>query len=118
LNQIDKATDEDRFWGIDQWAMLFKATTWEEIKMLANKNEALKEAAETIYQNNADQIIRWQCQAREDYENHERYVKRKMKELEPENADLTSALAEKDSVLAKKDQYIKELERTISELQS
>ncbi len=93
--------------------------------MLANKNEALKEAAETIYQNNADQIIRWQCQAREDYENHERYVKRKMKELEPENADLTSALAEKDSVLAKKDsalakkdQYIKELERTISELQS
>lgn len=104
LNQIELATDEDQFWEIDIWARLFKAKTWEEIKMLAENNEVLTEAAETIYKNNADQIIRWQCQAREDYENHERYIAEKMKEL-------TDSLVEKDI-------YIKELEDKLESLQS
>ena len=34
LTKIDMATKEDKAYHIDYWASLFKATTWEEIKML------------------------------------------------------------------------------------
>lgn len=40
LTQIDLATAEDRAYRIDRWAALFKATTWEELKMLANRNNS------------------------------------------------------------------------------
>ena len=32
LNQIKLATKEDKKWHIDEWARLFKATTWEELQ--------------------------------------------------------------------------------------
>ncbi|MDE6530853.1 MAG: Rpn family recombination-promoting nuclease/putative transposase, partial [Lachnospiraceae bacterium] len=35
LTQINLATETDRAYRIDCWAALFKATTWEELKMLA-----------------------------------------------------------------------------------
>ena len=38
LSRIELATEEDRKYHIHKWAMLFKATTWEEIKMIAEKN--------------------------------------------------------------------------------
>ena len=72
LTQIDNATEEDRLRGIDYWARLFKATTWEEIKMLASNNSFLTEAAETIYQLSAEDKIRLQCEAREDFYNQQR----------------------------------------------
>ena len=48
LTQINLATDEDKSFHIDQWAALFKAKTWEEIKMLAEKNEYLNESSKII----------------------------------------------------------------------
>jgi len=38
LNQIKLATDEDKKWHINEWARLFKATTWEKLKMIAEKD--------------------------------------------------------------------------------
>lgn len=32
LSHIELATEEDKLYHIHKWAMLFKATTWEEIK--------------------------------------------------------------------------------------
>ena len=37
LSKVELATEEDRLYGIDYWTRLFKAKTWEEIKMLAEK---------------------------------------------------------------------------------
>ena len=34
LTHIDNATEEDRYYRIDRWAKLFKATTWLELKNL------------------------------------------------------------------------------------
>lgn len=51
-----------------EWAELFKATTWEEIRMLAEKNEYIADTVVTLRQLTADEKIRMQCQAREDYE--------------------------------------------------
>ena len=103
LTQIDIATEEDKQKGLDQWARLFKATTWEEIKMLASKNEYLTDAAETAYQLVTEETIRMQCEAREDYYNHQRYIKKKMAELEQMLANDAEALAAKDNELAAKD---------------
>lgn len=33
LNQIDLATEEDRRYEIDRWAQMFKAGTWEELRI-------------------------------------------------------------------------------------
>ena len=33
LTQIDMASDEDKAYGIDTWATVFKAKTWEELRM-------------------------------------------------------------------------------------
>lgn len=67
LNHIKLATEEDKAYGIDYWAKLFRATTWEELKMIANKNEILEEASASLYKMNANEAIRERCQAREDY---------------------------------------------------
>lgn len=45
LSRIDLATVEDKQYHIDYWASLFKATTWEEIKML-DETKQRAEAAE------------------------------------------------------------------------
>ncbi|MDD3416392.1 MAG: Rpn family recombination-promoting nuclease/putative transposase [Lachnospiraceae bacterium] len=68
LTQIHIATEEDISHQLDYWAKLFLAKTWEDIKMLADKNDAIKEAAATMYVMSADEKIRMQCEARERYE--------------------------------------------------
>ena len=50
LTRIDLATEEDKHYRIDYWASLFKSTTWEEIKMLAQKDKYIEEASATIYE--------------------------------------------------------------------
>lgn len=81
LTQIELATEEDKAYDIDYWARLFKAKTWEDIKMLAEKNEYLQEAAQSVYMANAEEIIRQKCLAREEAERHERTLKRDMNKL-------------------------------------
>lgn len=67
LSHIELATDEDRKYHIDYWAKLFKATTWEEIKMLASKDPYINEASKTIFQLSAEDQIRKRCRDREEY---------------------------------------------------
>ena len=85
LSRIELATEEDKAYNIDYWARLFKAKTWEDIKMLAEKNEYLQEAAQSVYMANAEEIVRQKCRAREDAERHERTMKRDMNKLKAEN---------------------------------
>ena len=67
LTHTDLATEEDKKYQLDYWASLFKSTTWEELKMLAQNNEYIEQASETIYQLSQEEAIRQQCEAREDY---------------------------------------------------
>ncbi len=67
LSRIDLATEEDKEYHIDYWAKLFKATTWEEIKMLAAKDQYIDEASKTIYRLSTDEQIRKRCLDREEY---------------------------------------------------
>ena len=107
LKQIDSATDEDRANRIDYWARLFTATTWEEIKMLAQNNDFIASASQSLYESNADEITREKCRARENY----MCLERKLAEQE-------AALSEKDNALAEKDKLIRQLQKQLAEIQS
>ena len=99
LNQIKLATEEDKQYRI---ASLFKATTWEEIKMIAKENEALTQAAETIFQLSAEETIRQRCQARQDYYRKQNTYQKMIADLSAENNSLTaenSSLSAKNSSL-------------------
>jgi len=67
LNSTELATKEDKDYGLDHWAALFKADTWEELKMLAAKNEIFDTAAENLYKSLADLRVLKECEAREEY---------------------------------------------------
>ena len=84
LNQIKLATKEDKKWHIDEWARLFKATTWEELKMIAEKDKVYSEAANSIYVQNSDETIRAMCEARQEAIFHEQYVQKQLKEAQEE----------------------------------
>lgn len=67
LRRIDLATEEDCAYGLDDWIRLFKARTWEELKMIAEKKPEFMEASQSIYEYNGDMQIRQQCIAREEH---------------------------------------------------
>ena len=84
LNHTDMATDEDKAYGIDTWAKLFKAKTWEEIKMITQSNPSLNSAAEAIFMSTANADILEQCRIREDNIAHEKYQAEMIKKLSDE----------------------------------
>ena len=125
LNHTELATDDDKAYGIDTWARLFKAKTWEEIKMIAKNNPSINSTAESIYLSNADRFIRKQCRDREDFYREQEAIAKEMAELKRSNeekdseiAKKNSALAEKDSTIAEKDSALAEKDSTIAEKDS
>ncbi len=100
LTNIQLATPEDQRYNIDKWARLFKAQTWEDIKMLAAQDISLSAAATTVYQLSEDEHIRQQCEAREDYLKRERGMSRLIKQQNQTIATQKQELAEKDKEIA------------------
>ena len=90
LSHIDLATDEDRAYGIDRWARLFKATTWEELKMIAENDSAMTDASECLFMLNTDNLAQKRAQARREYIIHEQAVQKKIEELTAKNKDLSA----------------------------
>ena len=120
MTHIELATDEDKACGIDRWAKLFKSTTWEEIKMVAENNPILTEASETLYTYNADEAARQRSQARAEYLAHERAVNNRLAKLSEENSVLVSEkqewAAEKQALTAEKQALAVEIERLRAQL--
>ncbi len=90
LSNTNIATNEDKLYGIDKWAKLFKATTWEEIKMITKENPSLNSAAESIYNSNTDEYVIEACLRREEQLAHEKYQKEQIENLTNENNNLTN----------------------------
>ena len=109
LTRTDLATEEDKQYQIDYWAALFKATTWEELKMLAEKNDTIAEATETVYKLSEEEMIRLQCEAREDY-----YRRQKDAEILKERQE--RRMQEQAQQIQEREQQIQELEATNEEL--
>lgn len=93
LTRIDLATEEDKQYRLNHWASLFKAVTWEELKMLAKKDNLINEASNTVYQLSQDEKIRQQCEAREDYYRRQKTIQNIMKRQKEQLTQLTSEKA-------------------------
>lgn len=132
LTRIDLATEEDRLYKIDQWARLFKATTWEELKMLNVPDSLLAEAGEAIYKVSADEHMRQLLEAREDAIRQELDVQRKIEQttkkltetvakLDETTAKLKATAADRDKAVADRAKAVAQLDekdRRIAELEA
>ena len=103
LTQIDMASDEDKAYGIDTWATVFKAKTWEELRMAVQSNEYMKDAAETLYELNSDETIRQQCEARRRAEEDKENLTREKTEL---HIKLQNEISETEKWKAKYEQLL------------
>ena len=108
LSRIDLASEDDKKYHIDRWAALFKATTWEEIRMLVSDNEYLNEAAETIFRMNADEQVRKQCRDREEYYQDLRSYERAIGERESVIEGYKREVEKRESVI---EGYKREVEK-------
>ncbi|MBR6637392.1 MAG: hypothetical protein IKK96_00890 [Lachnospiraceae bacterium] len=101
LKQIELATEEDKEFKIDYWAKFFKAKTWEEIKMLAEKYPIIADAAVSIHEMTAEEKIRAICETRADYDRIERTWKLEIAELQEANDELQEQLNESNSEVSR-----------------
>lgn len=111
LTHIELASDEDKLWEIDTWATLFKAKTWEDIRMIASSNTAMQSAANKLFILNADDIAREKAQARQEAMEREAGYKRAI-------AERDQAISEKDQALSEKDKEIAHLKAELEALKS
>ena len=113
LDQIEQATDEDKQWKLDYWARLFKAETWEDLKMLAQQDNVFMETCETIYQKNQNDEARQWCETYEEAARIARTIERKHERALAQKdaiiAEDKRLLASKDAELASKDAELAEL---------
>lgn len=100
LTQIELATEEDKKYGVDRWARVFTATTWEEINMFAQNNEYLQEAVSGVRELTEEEKIRQRCQARETNAYWERIREAQTKRLQADLANAKTELANKNEELA------------------
>ena len=90
LKQIELATEEDKSYNIDYWARLFKATTWKELRKMAEQYPIFNEAARTAAVLSEDEKIRQQCEAREDYYRSVGWMNDEITQLNSERQRLNS----------------------------
>lgn len=86
--------------------------------MIAEGNESMQEAGETMFTLNWDDQVRYQCEARERYYREWNEVNHLIEELKTENAEKESTIAEKESTIAEKESIIVEKEATIARLEA
>ncbi|MDE7177358.1 MAG: Rpn family recombination-promoting nuclease/putative transposase [Lachnospiraceae bacterium] len=67
LNQLDNEANEKKWQELYHWARLFKAQTWEEMRMLAEKNDAIRECVFTYKELTADEMAQMQLEALDNY---------------------------------------------------
>ena len=118
LPYIDQATDEDKTAHLDEWAAMYKATRWEELQMLAQKNPDIDNAVTSIYSLSQDDLVQKQIQAREDYYTLHRSLHQLIADLRTERDTFAR---ERDAALQSldaKDKRIAELEALLAAKQS
>ena len=116
LSHIELATQEDKNWNLDFWARLFKAKTWEEMKMIAKDNEYFTEASNTLCDLYANINVRERCRDREDYELEQKYLHDTIAQQSEKLLQQEKVLTQKDDMLVQKDNTIEKLEKKIQEL--
>ncbi|MDE7253123.1 MAG: Rpn family recombination-promoting nuclease/putative transposase [Acetatifactor sp.] len=122
LRHTELATEEDKAWGIDHWAKLFKATTWEGLKMIAQNSEYMTEASNSIFRMNADDMMRKRCLDREEYYRDIRSWKKQLEEqaaqIEEKDAQIEEMITELADTKAAMAEMQAEMARLRKQLES
>ena len=116
LNHINLATDKDRYYKTDKWAALFKATTWEEIKMLAQENDYIASAAKSMYSSVTDPRILKLCTRRQEEIDGDNHRRERLAELEKSNIEQKAQIAAQKSQLAEQESQLAEQESKLAVL--
>ena len=114
LTHITLATEADRKCRLDKWAKVFKSDSWEDIKMLAEQDQNIDQAASSIWQLMQDFEVREQIRQREANEREYQRMQEKIARVDL----LESQLEDRDRQIEDKERQIEELKRTIEELKS
>ena len=104
LTQINLATKEDKEWGIDKWAALFKAKTWEELRMISSSDKELEKTASLIHFANKDEIEREWAWMHEEALRRERARNARYRKKDEYYARKDEEFARKDEEFARKDE--------------
>ena len=99
------------------WAKIFKATTWEELKMLATADKNTEQAISSIWQLTEEEKIREQIRYREEREREHKHLINRVKKLEDQVAEKDNLLSKQDDMLAKQDKMLTEKDTRIAELE-
>ncbi len=118
LTHIDLATEEDMQHRIDCWAAFFKAATWEEIKMIAQRDENIAKAANTVWKLSQEDKICLQCEAREDYYRNQRDMEIYMEKQAGIIAERESLIACQEGTIARNEETIARQAEQLSEKDS
>ena len=116
LSRIDLATEEDKVYHIDGWAKLLKATTWEEVKMLAAKDENMREAAKSIFVYNTEEQIRKMCRDREEYYQDMRNYERAISDREQTISSYKKVLSDQEQTISSYKKDLSEKDAQIQQL--
>ena len=108
LMQEELATKEDIACGIDKWVRLFKAKTWEDLKMVAQDNPYMTSTVESMYLSNTDRNILKVAREREEFLRSQAY---KDKKLETQAAEIKSLTSEIKSLTSENKSLISEVDR-------
>lgn len=114
LSRIDLATEEDKIYHIDGWAKLLKATTWEEVRMLAAEDENMREAAKSIFVYNTEEQIRKMCRDREEYYQDMRNYERAISDRDMTISSYEKAISDRDMMISNCKKELSDREQTIS----
>ena len=127
LKHIELATEEDKAYKIDYWARLFTATTWEELKMIADKDIYLEAATQSMYELSSDELVQRQCRARRDYykqiNSHNKTIRefeeaqQKLQETQTELQETQTELQEAQTELQEAQTEIERLQKYIENLE-
>ena len=108
LTHINLANNIDKEFQLDTWAKFFTAETWEDIIMLAENNLYIDNAAQTLYEANADRLTQEQCRARRNYYKEKHATEQKMN-------NLTEGIQKRDAIIAEQEARIAELEAQLAQ---
>ena len=86
--------------------------------MIAQNNEYMQEATQALYECNADELIRQQCFAREEYNRYQRTIKKALKDATEERDCALATIREQENTIQKKDATIQEQKTALQEKDS
>ena len=110
LNQLENATDAERSTpnGLYYWAKMFKASSWEELKMIAKDNPMMTSLVGTVMKLSAEEKVTQACEARRRYSNDIATYEEMISTREARVNELDAALAEKNIEIADREAALAE----------